>query len=343
MSITMNGPRPSRYKRHSTSSQGDALVHYEPGSICWLKARDDFVDDIDSIAELPDGCYNHPAVLLWTEGSGMKAVIFLITSFNGVPLHVKHAKSKALREQHLPISPSPPHPDSGILLEIDGDPLRNTSCVKVKNVRVCTTRALRPYGARKLTAPSYDLLMKFAPAKPSSADISAVKTQRGLRSQYIKALSPSSIANTSLPAPNRSSRHKHGHVTHTSFPHTQPPRRTRQRTELEDPLLRSLLQSPHQAVSRPPRTEAIYGTFTARDHTSHLPVYTSQRPVSPSSENKFSYLGLFEVVIVLVLLVTVLGGGLYGIVMLARALWPGISKWIKKMLSGKIIGHNNFY
>ena len=66
--------------RFSTASQGDALVKYEQGSICWLKARDDSADDVEGAAELPVGCYNHPAVLLWTEGSGTKATIFIVSA-----------------------------------------------------------------------------------------------------------------------------------------------------------------------------------------------------------------------------------------------------------------------
>jgi hypothetical protein len=57
----------------------DTFFKYEPGTICWLKAKDDCADDVEGIAKLPDGCYNHPAVLLWTEGSGAKATIFIVS------------------------------------------------------------------------------------------------------------------------------------------------------------------------------------------------------------------------------------------------------------------------
>ena len=70
----------SHHRRFSTASQGDALFKYEPGSICWLKAKDDFADDVEGAAELSDGCYDHPAVLIWTEGSGAKATIFTVSA-----------------------------------------------------------------------------------------------------------------------------------------------------------------------------------------------------------------------------------------------------------------------
>jgi hypothetical protein len=57
-----------------------AGINYEPGSICWLKAKDDFAND-EGIAELPEGCYDHPAVLLWTEGFRAKATIFLVSAY----------------------------------------------------------------------------------------------------------------------------------------------------------------------------------------------------------------------------------------------------------------------
>jgi hypothetical protein len=62
---------------------------FEKASICWLKAKDDFAGDVEGIAELPDGCYSHPAVLLWTEGFGAKATIFLVGAFGSAQLEVK--------------------------------------------------------------------------------------------------------------------------------------------------------------------------------------------------------------------------------------------------------------
>jgi hypothetical protein len=69
----------SRQARFSTGFSDDTLAAYEPGCICWLKPKNEFADDV-GMAELPVGCYNRPAVLLWTENSGAKAVIFTVCS-----------------------------------------------------------------------------------------------------------------------------------------------------------------------------------------------------------------------------------------------------------------------
>ena len=58
-----------------------AMHSYKPGSICWLKAKGDLAGGVEGIAELPGGCYNHPAVLLWTEGVGAKATVFLVSAY----------------------------------------------------------------------------------------------------------------------------------------------------------------------------------------------------------------------------------------------------------------------
>ena len=61
---------------------------------------------------------------------------------------------------HIPIAPSPPHPDTHIILEIEGDPLPLDSYVKVGEHRECSVTALTPFGGRRMTPSSYDILMK---------------------------------------------------------------------------------------------------------------------------------------------------------------------------------------
>ena len=86
-----------------------------------------------------------------------------MTSFGGgVKLLVKHPRSKSTRLKYLPISPNPPHPDNGILLEQEGEPLRYKSCVQIGNARVFSSRILRPYGGRRLTARSFKTLVAHA-------------------------------------------------------------------------------------------------------------------------------------------------------------------------------------
>ena len=76
----MSKPRRSRRRRYSAVTPSDPFPNFEPGTICWLKAKDDFAEDVECVAALPDGCFNHPAVLLWTEESGAKATIFLVSA-----------------------------------------------------------------------------------------------------------------------------------------------------------------------------------------------------------------------------------------------------------------------
>lgn len=75
MSTIMREPRRSQLGRFD-------LHDYEEGSICRLRAKDDRIDDAVSAAELPEDipedCYGHPAVLLWTKGLGATVAIFTV-------------------------------------------------------------------------------------------------------------------------------------------------------------------------------------------------------------------------------------------------------------------------
>ena len=115
---------------------------------------------------------------------------FQITSFNEQLLHIKHATNRHVRLQHLPIFPSPQHPDSGQLLEIDGDALPKNSYVKAEQVRFYTYQDIHPWGERKLKSDSYILLMQYATAKPQNADKHPVRRQSRRQRRYLDALSP---------------------------------------------------------------------------------------------------------------------------------------------------------
>lgn len=72
-----------REPRRSQFEGSDSLLRdYEEGSICRLRAKDDPIDGARGAAELPESlpeeCYGHPAVLLWTEGFGAIAAIFTV-------------------------------------------------------------------------------------------------------------------------------------------------------------------------------------------------------------------------------------------------------------------------
>jgi hypothetical protein len=93
-----------------------------------------------------------------------------ITSFNNTPLHIKHARSKAVRLQYLPVAPSPRHPDNDRILELDGEPFRSNSYVCIRETRRCNIRILRPDHGRKLSAESYELLIDVGPKQLPSLD-----------------------------------------------------------------------------------------------------------------------------------------------------------------------------
>jgi len=139
---------------------------------------------------LQSSCCSTVGGRVWCNGSYLHCQIvlpslrvatnrFQITSFNGQPLHIKHATNRPVRLQHLPISPSPRHPDLGQLLEIDRDPLPKNSYVKIAQVRFCTDQDIRPWGGRKLRSHSYDLLMQYAPPKPENAIDALSEDSRG--------------------------------------------------------------------------------------------------------------------------------------------------------------------
>jgi hypothetical protein len=62
---------------------------YEDGSICRLSGKNDRTDDAVSTATLPEGipedCYGHPAVLLWTERLGATVAIFIVSNTYLIP------------------------------------------------------------------------------------------------------------------------------------------------------------------------------------------------------------------------------------------------------------------
>jgi hypothetical protein len=261
-----------------------------------------------------------------------------ITSFKGVPLDIRHQRNRLAREQHLPIFPSPPHPDSGLLLEIDGEPLRSNSYVKIEQVRVCTIRALRPHGTRKLTTRSYELLMHYAPPKPPSADKNIVQRHPRRAPWHTEASGPHWIENTPPLLQDHSSRdypQNRGRLNNTSLAYTQPRRQyytNNLRTDQADALRQSLLYPYSHTSITPRQTEYLYGTFSSHNQTSRFPTQLSRRPEPPASPDGFPYRKVCAVIILL----CVGGAGLYGLFVLARALIVMISQWIHNLLSGKV-------
>jgi len=241
-----------------------------------------------------------------------------ITSFNGVSLEVRHPRNRSVREKHLPISPSPPHPDSGLLLEIDGEPLRRNSYVKVGQVRVCTIRALRPHGSRKLTARSYELLMNYAPPKPPSADRNIVQRHPRHALRHTEASGPHWIEDIPPSVQDHSTRRPRdgpqnsNHLSNTRLPYIPPPPQyytNHPRTQQRDDQRQSLLYPYSSTPITPRQIEGAYGTFSPHTQTSRFSAQLSRRPESPSPGDGFPY----RTVCAVFIFICVGGAGLYGI------------------------------
>ncbi|KAI0544034.1 hypothetical protein F4679DRAFT_61350 [Xylaria curta] len=135
------------------------------GCIKWLPPKDELVVS-DTI--LDDGCYNHPVLLLTSHLPDGKAEIFIITSFGGVDLESRFPTQMEARRHHLPIAPSPTHPDNGILLVLRDQSykLRKNSYVNTRDKRVVQVDILRPYNRRRpdpyLSKKSFKQLCQYA-------------------------------------------------------------------------------------------------------------------------------------------------------------------------------------
>ncbi|KAI1751947.1 hypothetical protein F4782DRAFT_540520 [Xylaria castorea] len=135
------------------------------GCIKWLPPKDELaVND----AILDDGCYNHPVLILTSHLPDGKAEMFVITSFGGVNLETRFPTQMEARRHHLPIAPSPAHPDNGILLVLR-DPsykLRKNSYVNTRDRRVIQVALLRSYDRRQpdpyLSKRSFKQLCQYA-------------------------------------------------------------------------------------------------------------------------------------------------------------------------------------
>jgi hypothetical protein len=202
---------------------------------------------------------------------------FQITSFNEQPLHLKHATNKTVRLRHLPISPSLPHPDSGQLLEIDGDALPKNSYVKIEQVRVCTHQDIRPWSGRKLKPDSYMLLMRYAPPKPRDADEYPVRKQSRRPRHYVALKRPPSVQKLPNGYPAA--------VDRTLCPTNHPPRQHHIRNMRTNPLQKPLLPTHHQTtVARYAPHQRTYRTFRPLDRTSSNLIMPLRPPTSARSK-----------------------------------------------------------
>jgi hypothetical protein len=58
------------------SRNNGPLPTYNPGDICWLKPKDEASEN--GTSNIPHGCFNHPAVILWIDEGAKTATIFTV-------------------------------------------------------------------------------------------------------------------------------------------------------------------------------------------------------------------------------------------------------------------------
>ncbi|KAI1801975.1 hypothetical protein F4811DRAFT_426979 [Daldinia bambusicola] len=181
----------------------------QAGRILWLPAKTELREDCGSDIEA-DRC-NHPVVILSPQAEDGKVIYLMITSLKGTELKTRFKHDQNLRLEHIPIRPSHPHPDNGMLLSLEDVALvlRKKSYVKTKTQYKIRVSSLRPYERRGpeyiLSRKSYQDLIeysKFTPPAPhpSQSTVSSpnrvwsygqaipiVRERSGSYSEYVSA------------------------------------------------------------------------------------------------------------------------------------------------------------
>ncbi|KAI2778336.1 hypothetical protein F4815DRAFT_246592 [Daldinia loculata] len=140
------------------------------GCILWLPPKPELREDCGSDVEA-DRC-NHPVVILSPQAEDGNVVYLMITSLKGKELKTRFKHDQNLRLEHIPIRPSHPHPDNGMLLSLEDVTLvlRKKSYVKTKTQYRIQIASLRPYERRGpeyiLSRKSYQELIKYAKFTP---------------------------------------------------------------------------------------------------------------------------------------------------------------------------------
>jgi hypothetical protein len=64
------------YGQGILSRNNGSFPTYNPGDICWLKPKDEASKNGTSY--IPDGCFNHPVVILWIDEGPKTVTIFTV-------------------------------------------------------------------------------------------------------------------------------------------------------------------------------------------------------------------------------------------------------------------------
>jgi hypothetical protein len=273
---------------------------YEVGAILRLPSKDQIPGDLQSRTEIDDGCFDHPALIIWIDQGSTKAAILIITSFKGRDLLEKHGNNKAARLDHLPIHPNNPHPDNGELLYLEGNAaLPKKSYVKTGKQHIVDLSVLQSDRSikGKLRKESLTILIKYIkftpPVEPPPvfpAKSSTLHSPQQPRTLYSDAPThqsgPVEYSNVHIPQA-RARAEVLGERPQA------PPRST---TVAQTPSIRP-------AAYHPYRDSSTYGTIPAQSANTHVrhgstasvsypsastystrsPTYYSPRPVLPIS------------------------------------------------------------
>lgn len=271
---------------------------YEVGAILWLPSKDQIPGDLQIRTEIDDGCFDHPALIIWIDKGSTKATILIITSFNSRDLFEKHGNNKAARQDHLPIYPNNPHPDNGELLYLEG----NAALPKKSYVKTGKQHTVDPFILRsdrsmkgKLSKESLTVLIKYIkftpPVEPSPvfpAESSTLHSPQRSRPPYSDAPTHRSglVEYSEVHIPQARAR--------AEVLGERPQAPSRSTTVAQTPSIRP-------AAYHPCHDSSTYGTIPAQSANTHVrhgssvsypsastystrsPTYYSSRPVLPIS------------------------------------------------------------
>ncbi len=115
----------SRAKEYISGRPLPELWDINNGCILWLPARAEIEDKIIPDSEVDrkkDGFFDHPVVVLKVELLSPTAALLTfapMTSFGN--RNLQQAKAAPRWQYYLPITPSAPHPNTGILLDLENE------------------------------------------------------------------------------------------------------------------------------------------------------------------------------------------------------------------------------
>ena len=174
----------SRAKQYISGRPLPELWDINNGCILWLPARADIEDKIipgSKVDRQKDGFFDHPVVVLKVERQSPTAALLTfarLTSFGNQNL--RQAKAESNWQHYLPIRPSAPHPESGILLDLENEKtkrsMKENSHIILQETFTLEFTAFRCYALgqkgdgyrQRLTQDSFDQLAKSLGMEPGN-------------------------------------------------------------------------------------------------------------------------------------------------------------------------------